>query len=151
MAQSPSNLLVHIVFSTKEQRPFLQHKDNRERLHRYMNGVCSNQEGPSLMIGGVEDHIRILYRLSRKTAVSDLVGQLKRHSSKWMKSVHPRYAGFYWQSGYGAFSVSASKIDHVGNYIARQEEHHRKRTFKEEYRALLDRHGISFEEAYVWD
>ena len=151
MAQSLSNLLVHIVFSTKKQRPFLQKGDDRERLHRYMNGVCKKQECPSIMIGGVEDHVHILCRLSRKKSASDFVCQLKRHSSKWMKSVHPRYASFYWQGGYGAFSVSASKVDHVRNYIARQEEHHRTRTFKEEYRALLNRHGISFEEAYVWD
>lgn len=151
MAQSLSNLLVHIVFSTKKRRPFLQDKADRERLHRYLHGICKNQDCPSLMIGGVEDHVHILCRLSRNTPVSNLVGQIKRHSSKWIKTVHPRYAGFYWQGGYGAFSVSASKVDHVRNYIARQEDHHRGRTFKEEYRGLLNRHGVSFEEAYVWE
>jgi REP element-mobilizing transposase RayT len=151
MAQSLSNLLIHVVFSTKYRHPFLKDREDRERLHRYMHGVCKKQSCPSLMIGGVEDHVHILCRLSRQASVAHLVGQLKRHSSQWMKSVHPRYATFYWQNGYGAFSVSPSKINHVRRYIERQEEHHRQRTFKEEYRALLDRHGVSYEEAYVWD
>ena len=151
MPQSLSNLLVHIVFSTKLRRPFLQNKDDRKRLHRYLHGVSNKQKCPSLKIGGVEDHVHILCRLSRQTTISDLVGQLKRHSSKWMKTVHPRYASFYWQGGYGAFSVSPSQVNRVRNYIARQEEHHRKWTYKEEYRALLKQHHISFEEAYVWD
>jgi len=99
------------------------------------------------MIGGAEDHVHIPCRLSRQASVAHLVGQLKRHPSKWMKSVHPPYATFYWQNGYRAFLVSASRVDRVCNYIARQDEHYHIRTFKEKCRTLLDRHGIAFEEA----
>lgn len=113
-----------------------------------MGGVLRNLGSDVVQIGGVEDHVHLLLQLSRVTAMADLVKELKVSTSKWMKTSVP---DFSWQSGYGAFSVSGGELDHVVEYIRTQEEHHRHRTFQEEYREILISLGIEFDERFVWD
>jgi REP element-mobilizing transposase RayT len=113
MPQSLVEIYVHIVFSTKNRQPFLEDRAFRERTHGYLKGVCDNQGSPSLRIGGVEDHVHILCRLSKTLDVSTLVRELKRDSSKWVKEEVPQLGDFYWQQGYGAFSISPSHVDPV--------------------------------------
>jgi putative transposase len=151
VSQSLVQIYVHIVFSTKGRAPFLKDRDFRERLHAYLNGICDNQGSPSLRIGGTEDHVHILCRLSTTLDVSTLIRELKRDSSKWIKDENPRLADFYWQQGYGAFSVSPSHVDALVQYIVNQEEHHRHETFQDEFRRLCKKYSVEIDERYVWD
>lgn len=151
MSQSLAQIYVHIVFSTKGRRPFLQNLDLRYETHRYLGGACNRLGCPVLRVGGVADHVHVLCRLGRDVSVSDLVKELKRESSKWLKSKSPELTSFYWQSGYGAFSVSPSHIEAVRDYIAGQQEHHCTTTFQDEYRKLLTKYGLEWDERYVWD
>jgi putative transposase len=123
MAQSLAQIYVHVVFSTKDRHPYLRDSGIRQHVHAYLAGICKNQDCPALCVGGVEDHVHILCRLSKTVDISTLVRELKRDSSKWIQDEFPQLAGFHWQSGYGAFSVSQSNVDEVVNYIANQEEH----------------------------
>ena len=149
MPQSLSKILVHLVFSTKHRKRLIS-RDIREELHAYLVGVLRNHDSPALLINSVDDHVHILFRLSRNYAVKTIVEEVKKSSSKWIKTKGEAFQGFYWQSGYGAFSVSPSMVDSVKRYVANQEEHHRTMTFQEEFRKILDRHGIEFDERYVW-
>ncbi len=106
---------------------------------------------PAVLINSVEDHTHILFELSRTVAISEVVERVKKGSSKWIKTKGTRYTGFAWQAGYGIFAVSESNIPEVRDYIGRQQEHHRKRTFKEEFLAFLKRHNVAFDEKYLWD
>ncbi|HEY3967663.1 MAG TPA: transposase [Planctomycetaceae bacterium] len=151
MPQSLANVLLHIVFSTKNRAPFLKSKDLRESLNAYMVGTLQNIECPSLITRSVEDRLHCLCHLSRKLSIAQLIEEMKTESSIWVKKQSPSLQDFYWQSGYGAFSVSQSNVEQVKVYIANQEEHHRKITFQDEFRALLRRHKIEFDERYVWD
>jgi REP element-mobilizing transposase RayT len=139
------------VFSTKNRAPFLKDCALRNGLHAYLNGICNNHDSPSLRVGGPEDHIHILCRLSKTLDVAALIRELKRDSSKWIKDQYPRLADFYWQQGYGAFSVSPSHVDALIKYIANQEEHHRRETFQDEFRRLCKKYGVEIDERYVWD
>jgi putative transposase len=151
MPQSLADVLIPIVFSTKNRVPFLKSPDVREHLDAYIVGILQNLGCPSVITRSVEDHIHILCHLSRTMALAQLVKEVKAASSAWLKEQGPRLHDFYWQAGYGAFSVSRLKVEPVKQYIANQEEHHRVRTFQEEFRLLLERHGIKFDERYVWD
>jgi REP element-mobilizing transposase RayT len=151
MPQSLARVLVHIVFSTKNRASFLQDNAIRGELHAYLITVLDSLECPSLAINSVEDHIHILCALSRKIPLMKLIEELKTSTSKWLKTKGPSYRGFYWQNGYGAFSVSESKAPEVKRYIHNQEEHHRRLTFQDEFRALCDKHGLAIDERYVWD
>jgi putative transposase len=151
MPQSLSKVLVHIVFSTKHRKPYLQDPDIRSELHAYTIGVLGKLESPSIQINSVEDHIHILCLLSRKLSVAKLIEEIKTSTSRWIKTKRPAYRGFYWQGGYGVFSVSESKREEVVRYIQRQQEHHRRLTFQEEFRRLCAKHGIAIDERYVWD
>jgi len=151
MPQSLAKILVHTIFSTKERRPFLRDKALREELHRYLGGILTNQDCQPLIIGGVEDHIHILSTLSRTITAADMVKEVKRSSSLWLKTKDSKLADFAWQNGYGMFSVSFSQVEPVRRYIAGQEEHHRKVSFQDEYREFLKRYEIEFDERYVWD
>ena len=151
MPQSLADIVIHIVFSTKNRAPFLKSPDVRQHLDAYIVGTLKNLDCPSVITRSVEDHIHILCHLSRTMAVAQLVKEIKATSSAWLKDQGPGLHDFYWQAGYGAFSVSRSNVEQVIHYIANQEEHHRKRTFQEEFRLLLERHGIQFDERYVWD
>ena len=148
MPQSLADLVVHLVFSTKNRVPFVQ-EDQLPQLFAYLGGTLRDLDSDSLCIGGRPDHVHVLFRLSRVHPISKIVEELKKQSSRWAKSaIHPE---FYWQAGYGAFSVSSSKIAVVKRYILNQEEHHRNRTFQDEYRLLLEKHGLVWDERYVWD
>lgn len=151
MPQSLSKVLVHIVFSTKHRYPFLVDRNIRDEMHAYLGGTCKQLDCPVLIVGGVADHIHILCSLSRNHSIAKVVGEMKRSSSKWIKTKGPALGRFSWQNGYGAFSVSQSQVDSVRKYIATQEEHHKKRAFQDEYRAFLKKYEIEYDERYVWD
>jgi REP element-mobilizing transposase RayT len=151
MPQSLVQIYVHLVFSTKDRRPFLRDKLFREQLHAYIAGICDNQGSPSLSVGGIEDHVHIPCRLSKTLDVASLVREMKRDSSKWIKAEKPRLAEFHWQSGYGAFSVSPSHVPQLKEYIANQEEHHRRESFQNEFRRICAKYGLEIDERYVWD
>jgi putative transposase len=150
MPQSFARLYVHLIFSTK-QRQRLITEGVRQPLHAYMATVLQNFNCPPVLINTVEDHAHMLLELGRTVAISKAVEEVKTTSSKWVKTQGVGFAGFAWQSGYGAFSVSESNVTAVREYIANQREHHRIKSFQEEYREFLEKHGISFDERYVWD
>jgi REP element-mobilizing transposase RayT len=151
MPQSLVQIYVHLVFSTKDRRPFLRDKAFRERVHAYLAGICNNQDSPSIRVGGVEDHVHILCRLSKTLDVAALVREIKRDSSKWIKDQNPRLGDFHWQNGYGAFSISPSHVETLEEYIRNQEEHHRRESFQDEFRRLCAKYGLQIDERYVWD
>lgn len=151
MPQSLSAIYIHLTFSTKERRPWLRDKSIRDKLHAQMGGISKTLGCPPLIIGGVEDHIHRLCRFGRTITQAEWVKELKRVSNDWLKEQGSAYANFSWQGGYAAFSVSQSNLARGKQYIAGQEEHHRKLTFQDELRALLRRYGIEFDECYVWD
>jgi REP element-mobilizing transposase RayT len=139
---SHARLHVHLVFATKRRAPFLTDAV-RDALHRYLATVLADRRCRVTRIGSAEDHVHVFFELARTAALSDVVEAVKRTSSKWIKTQGPEFADFAWQGGYGAFSVSASQVTAVRAYVARQREHHRRRSFESEYRALLARHGIT--------
>ena len=151
MPQSLANVLVHIVFSTKHRQPLLRRKEVRDVMTGYLIGTLKNIDCPSLQVGVVEDHAHILCNLHRTVAIAKLVEEIKTGSSVRIKEEGPELHDFHWQNGYGVFSVSQSNAGQVKAYVANQEEHHRQRTFQEEYRLLLERHEIEYDERYVWD
>ena len=151
MPQSLSAVYLHLVFSTKERRPFFRDKAVRDALHAYMGGVSKTVECPPLIVGGVEDHVHLLCRFGRTITQAEWVKELKRVSNGWLKEQGRDYADFEWQGGYADFSVSQSNLEQVKQYIVSQEEHHRKMTFQDEIRALLRKHEIEFDERYAWD
>jgi REP element-mobilizing transposase RayT len=151
MPQSLSNVLIHVVFSTKNRVPFLRNPDVRDVMIGYLIGTLRNIECPSLIVNAVEDHVHLLCNLHRTVATAKLVEQIKTSSSSRIKEEGPRLHDFHWQNGYAAFSVSQSNAEQVHAYIANQEEHHRQRTFQEEFRLMLERHQIEYDERYVWD
>jgi REP element-mobilizing transposase RayT len=151
MAQSLAKILVHTVFSTKDRRPFLRDKAVREELHHYLGGILTNHDCQPLIIGGIEDHVHILSTLTRTGTAAELVKELKRGSSLWLKTKSSDLNGFAWQNGYGIFSIGFSQLEAVRTYIAGQEEHHRHVSFQDEFRQFLRRYEIGFDERYVWD
>ena len=151
MSQSLSNIIIHIVFSTKDRAPFLQNPDIRNQMHAQLGSTSKTLNCPTLIVGGVDDHIHLLARQSRTTALSDWVKELKRVTSIWIKEQSLQFEPFAWQAGYGAFSVSQSQSGRVVKYIQEQEAHHRKQDFKTEFREFLERHETEYDERYVWD
>ncbi|MFZ4610521.1 MAG: IS200/IS605 family transposase [Gemmataceae bacterium] len=150
MPQSLARLYIHLIFSTKH-REHLITDAVRNSLHAYMATVLQNLGCDPVLINSVEDHVHILFELSRTVSVSQAVEEVKKSSSKWIKTQGNEFINFAWQAGYGAFTVSESNTSSVRQYIANQQEHHRKKTFQEEYRLFLERHGLVFDERYVWD
>jgi len=150
MPQSLSQLYAHLIFSTKDRFPFLK-DDIRERVHGYLATVLRDMGSPFVVVGGVDDHIHILFDMGRIHPAKDFVEQVKRESSKFVKTLRPNLGKFYWQSGYGIFSVSPTHRESVVLYVNNQEEHHLKTSFQDEYRDFLNRYGIEFDEQYVWD
>lgn len=150
MPQSLAKNLIHLVFSTKYRRAWLP-DEVRDSLFAYQAGIFKQWESPSLVIGGVDDHLHALFVLSKNHALKKIVEEVKKGSSKWMKTDGTKNQDFHWQNGYAAFSVSESNVPEVRRYIERQQEHHRKMSFQDELRALLVRHGVAFDERYVWD
>jgi REP element-mobilizing transposase RayT len=150
MPQSLARLHTHLIFSTKNREPIIDDAI-REVLHAYMATVLQNLSCAPVLINSVEDHVHLLFDLSRTVSVSQVVEDVKKSSSKWIKTQGSMFSSFSWQSGYGAFAVSEAKVAIVRAYIADQREHHRKKTFQEEYRQFLEKHNIVFDERYVWD
>ena len=148
MPQSLSKVILQIVFSTKNREPWLE-PDVRPRMHAYLATVCRDLGAELVRVGGVADHVHIVTTLPRTVSQAEFIEQMKKTSSKWIKALDARYRGFFWQRGYGAFSVSLSQLDTVLDYVKAQQQHHRTRTFQEEYRELLRKHGIDFDERYV--
>lgn len=150
MPQSLARLHVHLIFSTKNREQLLSEKVS-DSLHRYMATVLKNFDCPPVLINSVSDHVHILFELGRTVTVGDVVEEVKKSSSKWIKTQGAGFSRFAWQAGYGAFAVSESNVAAVSKYIAGQAEHHRRKSFQEEYRAFLKRHRVVFDEKYVWD
>ncbi|CAG4990055.1 hypothetical protein DYBT9275_00440 [Dyadobacter sp. CECT 9275] len=150
MSQSLSKVCTHIVFSTKYRQPLIDEKIENE-LWSYMAAVCKEWGCLPIKIGGYLDHIHILCVLSRKITIMKLLEEVKRSSSKWIKSKGIKYQEFYWQNGYGIFSVNPYQLEVVVQYIANQKEHHQKKTFQAEYRGFLKRYNVEYDERFVWD
>ncbi len=150
MASTLTNLIVHVVFSTKQREPVL-HLNNRATLYKYIGGIIRGEGGALLSIGGTSDHVHLLLKIPASAAVSDVLRKLKSNASKWMNEQQWCSASFSWQRGYAAFSVSRSMVSIVSGYIENQEAHHQSSSFKEELIALLEKHGVEYEERYVFD
>jgi putative transposase len=150
MSQSLHILSAHIVFSTKERRPWLT-KDIRPRVWAYLSRILLNLECHAITVGGVEDHVHILCNLTKKHATMKVMEVVKKDSSKFVKSLHSTLAPFHWQDGYGLFSVSPSHRDAIRQYILNQEEHHRTETFQEELLRVLKKYEVGYDERYLLD
>ena len=150
MAQSLSNVLLHIIFSTKNRQPYID-EVIQPQLYAYMTSIFSTCGSYVHKIGGVEDHMHIYCTLPRTLSTSDLLEEIKKNSSKWIKTKGSRYQEFSWQKGFGAFSISLSQHDVLEAYIANQKEHHKKYTFQDEYRKFLKLYKVTYDERYVWD
>ncbi|MDP1879867.1 MAG: IS200/IS605 family transposase [Parachlamydiaceae bacterium] len=150
MGQSLSDVVIHLIFSTKNREPIIT-DDIESELFRYICGRADQLKSSVIRINGMEDHIHILLHLSKEVTYSDLIADLKANSSRWIKSKGEKFQHFSWQSGYGAFSVSRSMVDRVIHYINNQKEHHKKYSFKEELLLMLKRAKIKYDEKYLWD
>ncbi len=149
MSRTFTNLLTHLIFSTKQREPFID-PGIRPELYAYMGGLTNELKGKAYGINGDDDHVHMLVSLPPVVSISEALRFIKSNSSGWMHDKWPRKP-FAWQPGYGAFSVSKSNVPGVLEYIANQEAHHRRITFQEEYRSFLRKHGIEFDERYLWD
>src|ERR1051326_6759694 len=150
MPQSLSQVILHIVFSTKDRRPFLD-PSIRPRMHAYLATVCRDCGCEAYRVGGVADHVHIAARMGRTISQADLLEKIKKTSSAWIKTQGKQFQSFFWQSGYGSFSIGQSQLDDLIRYVNNQETHHRTKTFQEEYRELLLKYNVEFDERYVWD
>jgi putative transposase len=149
MATTFTRLLVHIVFSTKNRAELIKPDIERD-LHAYVKGIAKNHASPILEIGGTADHIHLLVSLSKRVAVADLLENIKKDSSAWMKAQGPQFRQFYWQEGYGAFTIGESGMPSLKRYIANQKAHHRRKSFKEEFLRLLKKYRVEYDERYIW-
>jgi REP element-mobilizing transposase RayT len=151
MSQSLSKLWTHLIFSTKDRYPFLSDNDTRQETHSYIASILSANNCPTLLVGGVADHVHALFVLSKNHSIARIVYEAKRGSSKWIKTKGSSYRGFHWQEGYGAFSISESHTEQVRNYILGQEAHHQRVTFQDELKAFLKKYQLEYDERYLWD
>jgi len=150
MPQSLTRLYAHLIFSTKNRQPFLD-EGIRPRVHAYLATIIRGLDSKWVVVGGVADHVHILFDMGKMHAPVEFVEQVKRESSKFVKTLGDKYEKFYWQRGYGMFSVGPTHRDESEAYVRGQEEHHRTKTFQEEFRTLLEQYGIVYDEQYVWD
>ena len=150
MPQSLVKNYLHIVFSTKYRNDFIDEGIEQE-LYSYISVICKDFESKALQIGGTDNHIHILCRLSQKILLMKLVQEVKAHSSKWIKTKGKKYENFFWQDGYGAFSVSEKDVQMITNYIKKQRQHHQKQDFKKELIKILEKHKMKYDEKYLWD
>jgi REP element-mobilizing transposase RayT len=149
MPHTATNLLVHLIFSTKQRCPLIKPDFERD-LHAYLGGIIREIGGAALCINGTADHVHLLVQVPATLSVADMARLIKTNSSRWVHERWPQHRHFAWQTGYGAFSVSESGINAVRDYVARQPEHHRSRSFQEEFRTFLRKNGITFDERYLW-
>ena len=150
MPQSLWKVYVHIIFSTKYRQNLIDDRIEGQ-LHEYLGGICKGLECNPVRIGGYKDHVHILCLLSRKIAQMKLVEEIKKQSSKWIKTKDNTNSNFYWQDGYGIFSVNPAETDKVIDYIDNQHEHHTNKIFQDEFRIILKKYNIEYDERYVWD
>ncbi|MGQ0637135.1 MAG: IS200/IS605 family transposase [Planctomycetaceae bacterium] len=150
MPSSHCQLLYHVVFSTKERRPLITGRFRIE-LYRYITGIVSGQRGDLLELGGIADHLHLLMRLPTDLSIADCVRLIKANSSKWANERTDLVKWFRWQRGYGAFTVSQSQAGGVRRYIRSQEQHHRRRSFQDEFLALLEKNEVTFDPKYIWE
>jgi REP element-mobilizing transposase RayT len=150
MPQSLAKAYLHLVFSTRNREQVLA-DEHRPDLHAYMGGILKGMDCVPIEINSESDHVHVLFMLGRTAGISKVVGGLKKSSTDWLRERSSRYAGFHWQSGYGVFSVSQSAVDTVRRYIRNQRQHHRGKSFMDEYRAMLEKHEIEYDERYVWE
>ena len=150
MASTLTNLLYHIVYSTKHREPWII-PSLCDDLYDYIGGIIRGEGGVLLAIGGITDHIHIVARFKTEPSVAQMIKTIKAKSSKWVNELPGRVDRFSWQIGYGAFTVSASQLPKVIRYVQNQEEHHRKTTFQEEFISLLKKHKIEYDERFLWD
>jgi REP element-mobilizing transposase RayT len=150
MPQSLTKLYAHLIFSTKNRQPFLD-EAIRPRVHAYLATIIRDLDSPWVVVGGVADHVHILFDMGKMHAPVEFVEVTKRESSKFIKTLGIKYKDFYWQRGYGMFSVGPADRDPAESYVNNQEEHHRMKSFQEEFRAFLAKYGVPYDEQYVWD
>ncbi len=149
MASTFASVYYHVIFSTKDRYPYIA-DDVAPRLHGYIGGILRGEKGIPIAIGGTADHVHVLFAMRTEPSLATIVNKIKSNSSKWVHETFADKGKFAWQSGYGVFSVSASNVDDVKAYIASQAEHHRRRTFQEEFVAFLKKHGVEYDESHVW-
>ncbi len=150
MPQSLSSVLIHLVFSTKNRQTFITPVIEPE-LFKYLATELRNMDCPSLAINGTTDHVHILFALSRTMTIANIVKSIKGSTSRWIKTRSTELRSFEWQAGYGAFSIGRSQVEQVTRYIARQKVHHRKLSFQDEFRILLRKYEVPYDEKYLWD
>jgi REP element-mobilizing transposase RayT len=149
MPQSLVKILVHIVFSTKNRAALIRPEIEND-LFGYIHGIIENNGAKLIVANGTTDHIHLLVSLGRND-VSELIGDIKRDSSLWIKKKTTEFRNFYWQKGYGAFSIGRSQVDSVVRYIKNQKEHHKTQSFQDEFRAMLKKYEVEYDERYMWD
>jgi putative transposase len=150
MAGTYTNLLYHLVFSTKNRLPMISNA-LREDLYSYIGGIIRGEGGVLLEINGMSDHVHLLVKLKPSKSISEMLNRIKAKSSKWLNEEKLKLQKFGWQDGFAAFTVSESQVELVRQYIRDQQEHHRRISYQDEVRALLEKHGVEFEERYLWD
>lgn len=150
MPQSLVKILIHVVFSTKNRADLIA-PEIEDNLFAYIHGIVENNGSKLIIANGTANHIHLLISLGKKNDIPELIGDIKRDSSSWIKKQSVAFSNFYWQKGYGAFSIGQSQVPTVVNYIKKQKEHHKQQDFKSEFRALLTKYEIDFDERYVWD
>ena len=152
MPQSLFQQWIHIIFSTKNRYPFLKELTARQQMHKHIETICNNHQCQTIIVGGTEDHVHLLTNLNKNITLSALIEKIKTSSSKWIKSFQGNMLDqFYWQRGYGAFSVSQSNLESVRLYINNQDKHHQKQNFQEELKKFLEQHRLPYKEEYLWD
>jgi putative transposase len=149
MAQTLVNLMVHVVFSTKNRQPMITPEVEPE-LYAYLGGTAKNLDSRCLAAGGTENHLHLLISQSKKVALCHLMEELKKSSSKWIKTKGSAFQTFSWQDGYGAFTIGESQVEALKLYLARQKERHKKQTFEEEFMLLLKKYHVQYDEHYLW-
>lgn len=151
MSQSLSGIYIHATFGTKERNPWIN-EEIADNLHAYAASVLFELDSPAVIINSIPDHLHILFRMSKNITVAEIIEEVKKSSSKWMKNQPNGTSSFYWQRGYGAFSVSCTHLDVVTRYIARQKEHHIRLTYKEEIERLMKKYNVKgYDPGYYWD
>ena len=150
MSQSLAKIIVHLIYSTKHREAVIE-PEVRPGLYAYQAGIFSDMGSPAIEIGGTADHVHALFELSKAEELCKVIEVVKKESSKWMKTQGPEFGNFYWQGGYGAFSVSPAHAQKARAYILDQEAHHREVTFQEEFRKFLNDYHVEYDERYVWD
>jgi putative transposase len=149
MSSTLTNLLYHVVFSTKNRDPIIT-KPIRGELYKYMGGIVRGEGGTLLEIGGMPDHVHLVVRFKAEPSVATMVKIVKSKSSKWLNEQPKRPGRFEWQRGYAAFTVSVSQLEPVRAYVRNQEQHHRRKMFQDELRLMLEKHGMEYDERYLW-